>query len=319
MACGWCGADGHRHDHRSLGPPLDHPTRHGRRPLRPRGFQPARGRPRPGGDHARRGAARGPRRGPRRRAADAGVRARILPADGGLPLSADPAARPVGPRRAHGLLRPAWPRPIRRGRARDLHADPARQGPADRAERGGAPRNDRAGGPLDGRHDGVVARPPVPRTVRAPNRGRRADFLGGRRCGEITTGRDPEKPCAGSGPGRSAVRAEPDAPRPQRIPLADRPGAARRVLQRSAGQPEPGRVLAADDEQHADTHHGGVSGRVGKARRNRRAVDTAAGPDPDRLRGPRPADPGRVFAKDGRQPAAVRVGPRRSPSRSTPG
>ena len=50
-----------------------------------------------------------------------------------------------------------------------------------------------------------------------------------------------------------------------------------------AGQPKPGRVLPAHDERHPDRHPGGLLTRAGSARRNRRAVDVVAHPDPDRV------------------------------------
>ena len=154
---------------------------------------------------------------------DHGLRARILSADGRLPLSARRGSPRTGDRgvrmvfydqRGHGRSGEAAPETYTLTQlGEDLESV---------LQSGRAARGDRVGRPFDGRHDGVVARQAVPRAVRAPDRRCGADLLGRRRGYPIATGRDPEKPCGGSFPVHRSVGPEADAPRPQRVAVADR-------------------------------------------------------------------------------------------------
>ena len=212
----------------------------------------------------------GARGRPGGRAADGGVRARILPAHGRLLLSARTAGRAVGPAGADGLLRPSRARPVGGGPAGHLHRRATGQGPGNRARRDGAQGAGGARRAFDGRHDRAVARPAVPAALSHPHRRRRADLLCRRRCCALAAGGDPEEPGPGGGSVRRPLRPENRAPRPRRRQVDHRPDPAGGVLRRREGQPERGRVLREDDARHPDRHPGRIPARVGGARRGRR-------------------------------------------------
>ena len=227
--------------------------------------------------------------GPRECPADGRVRARLLSSHGRLPLSARQTHRTVGRAGPHGVLRPAWPRPVRGRAAGVVHRRATRPGPRDRVGGHGAARPGGARRTLHGRHDGAVARPPVPAALSHPHRRRRVDRHGGRGSGAVTAGRDPEEPRAGGGPFRCAVRAEDGAPHQGSGAFDHRAGAARGVLRRREDQPQRGRVLRADDARHARRHARRIPARARSARRDCGTHHTGQGAHLDRVWRPRPA------------------------------
>ena len=143
-------------------------ARHRRRSPPRGGLRTSRRRPQLRRHDARRRAAGGSGGRPRGRAADGGVRARLLSSHGRLPLSARPADRAVGPAGPDGVLRPARARAVRRRAARVVHRPSTRPGSGGRAGGDGPARTGRARRALDGWHDGARPRPPVSRSGTAP-------------------------------------------------------------------------------------------------------------------------------------------------------